>query len=1019
MDDRQLLNQLNKHLSDRGYDPSGGMYAGPVQFNNKQPSSTQDFFGNVRKSLGAIPGGIANFAKDTAKASIDVARFGGQTLSSIQNAGIAKKQAQVMNERRTKAIKDFKAGKITKDQFNKTLFDLNKSSMSQNFNATTKTEAAATKEFTGKKVATDYAKFAGAALTVAAPFAETAAYTTLAGSAKLAQAANLASKPLEAGFGAGALPKAPTVPRALAKVAGMAIDANAIQGTIGDAANGKFDPMNTALTAAAFVPGGPVGLVEKLGNGAASLANKALYSKSGVFDKIAIKGGTILSEAEKIADPKARAKVEDTLKQFQDFLLQQHGTPKRAVSAFTDYVAEHKNLTLDQVVSEMSSFKNAATQAEKIVAKAKNEKKVITLSDGKTVLDPSKGQIRVAKSSQKDISEISRALASSKNTQETITKIYNDYPQLVQNKRNRAILDDVLNKRLSGEEAAGYIRSKLIGTNPILVDGKPVTFKNGYYAFYTPKEYATFKAPGEVGDLLRSKTAPLGKVGEILDKAGLSTKAADPIEQKSIFSKVRSQFTSTVNELNIKSNGETLEGPTVFNKLNDALTTKVGATDIRQLRWKEVQEALGTNDAQAKQVLKAYKDSFKSLSYAERGIGGKITDFNLRVNPIAAPYSRIQSVARYEKNPFFRVQENIETKLGTAAFTGATAKPGHDYTDTINVLKNTNVFQGGGFGSEGASEFANITAKLSRSQQRNIAAGVEALAGSNDTKKIMDFVKKNPDLMENLRAVVQYPDKGLTTSNLMKALNLVAFPARYNLKVTQYALKALAKEHGIRQMAILSGFRNFQEWQKTPEGIRWNSDNSELLGLMRYFTPIGSIESVYKMLTTSPKDRTLRDIGTIGGLPFGVISGIIQGQGIKNLDSPYLDPKTGEVVPSKIPEDTKARLRQALADIIDKMYTYPGRQVNAPSKKSLSENAADIVSFGTLKNGKTKSVTRTDLTPEQVKQQKVLQSGKKPVTLSVPSNTNFKPLTSSKPVTITPVYKKGKRAKAKATPLVR
>lgn len=1005
-----LLGNVDKVLKDRGYDPSAqtNVGSGIRSFGAAPANATQDFFGNVRKSLGAIPGGIANFAKDTAKSTIDVARFGGQALSSIQNASVAKKQAQIMQSRRDSAIKDFKSGKITKDQFNKAIFDLNKSSTSQNFDATTKSEAKASKEFTGKKVATDYAKFAGAALTVAAPFA--APVTAAAEGANVAtQVGTKIAQGLDYGFGAGAVPKAMTIPRVGAKIVGTAIDANAIQNTIGDAAKGKFDPLNTALTATAFVPGGPVGLVEKLGSGAASLANKALYSKSGVFDKIAIKGGTILSEAEKIADPKARAKVEGTLKQFQDFLLQQHGTPKRAAAAFTDYVAEHKNLTLDQVVSEMSSFKNAATQADKIAAKAKAAKQEITV--GGKVINPAEGQIRVGKTKQADISAVTKILKSSDNTEQAIAQIRKDFPELASNKRNQAILDEIVSKKLKGEEAAGLIRSKFIGTNPILVDGKPMTFPGGYYAFYTPKDYARFNKVAETGPLLKSTTAPLGKVGEVLDKAGLSTQSANPQEQKSIFAKVRKAFNESVDTMGIQSNGETLSGQKVFNKLNEALKTKAGTTDIRQLRWKEVQEALGSNDAQAKQVLKAYKDSFKTLSVSERGLGGKITDFNLRVNPVAAPYSRIQSVARYEKNPFFRAQENIETRLGTAAFTGVNAKPGHDYTETIDALKNTNLFAGGGFGSEGAAEFANITAKLSKDQQRNIAAGVEALAGSKDTKQIMDFVKKNPDLMENLRAVVQYPDKGLTSSNLMKALNLVAFPARYNLKVTQYALKALGKEHGIRQMAVLSGFRNFQEWQKTPEGIKWNSDNAEALGLMRYFTPIGSIESVYRTLTGETKN--IRDLGTIGGLPFGLISGVLQGQGVINTDSPYLDPKTGEVVPSKLPEDAKARLKQAISDVINTMYTFPGRQVNAPSKKSLSDNAADIVSFGTLKNGKTKSVTRTDLTPEQRKKQQVLRSANnsKPVSLSKPANTNFKPLTSDKPLNIQPIYKKGSKGK--------
>lgn len=102
------------------------------------------------------------------------------------------------------------------------------------------------------------------------------------------------------------------------------------------------------------------------------------------------------------------------------------------------------------------------------------------------------------------------------------------------------------------------------------------------------------------------------------------------------------------------------------------------------------------------------------------------------------------------------------------------------------------------------------------------------------------------------------------------------------------------------------------------------------------------------------------------------------------------------------------------------MFTYPGRQVGITSKKQLTQGAVDNIPG--LKGGKTTSVTRTDLTPEQKRTQAVLRAGKPKVSLSAPKpKIKSVNLSSSKPVTITPVYKasKPKRAKTRAIPVGR
>ena len=50
---------------------------------------------------------------------------------------------------------------------------------------------------------------------------------------------------------------------------------------------------------------------------------------------------------------------------------------------------------------------------------------------------------------------------------------------------------------------------------------------------------------------------------------------------------------------------------------------------------------------------------------------------------------------------------------------------------------------------------------------------------------------------------------------------------------------------------------------------------------------------------------SISDMGQLGGLPFGIISQMLDSQGIINLNTPYVDPKTGSVFPKTYPSRYK------------------------------------------------------------------------------------------------------------------
>jgi hypothetical protein len=347
------------------------------------------------------------------------------------------------------------------------------------------------------------------------------------------------------------------------------------------------------------------------------------------------------------------------------------------------------------------------------------------------------------------------------------------------------------------------------------------------------------------------------------------------------------------------------------------------------------------------------------------------------------------------------------------------------FDNTVTKLNERGIFTSG-YGAEGADSFSGsfngVKAKLSRDQERNIAGSIEKWAGGPDKVDSWLSNPKNASLLNDIKTIVQYPDKGFTSSNLAKMMNLVAFPTRYNLKVTQFAVKQLAKQPGAVQIAVIKGLGDFDEFTKSPEGIKWQADNKELIGLFKYFTPIQPIASVIQ--TLRGENKSIGELGMVGGLPFGVISRILQGQGITRDRVPYVDPRTGRVYEDEIPQDAKARAHKFLESIVDTLYTYPGRQAGLKSKKEITSGAVDLATYDSLKGGEVQKIDRSgDVTPEQRRQIQVLNalnSGFSP-SAPPPAPQGYIPVVRTKPFTVDPIFKakkaKGSKVKTPSRPI--
>jgi hypothetical protein len=1000
------IDRVNAYLAQEGYDINARVadYRDPKAYNAPKAAPTSSgFFNNVGASLSKIPGAALNAGVGVAEGfGKGVGAWGHNLVGSVKIMEAGSQLNQQVAQAK-KLQEKFKAGKISAKEFsiaNQRILEINKQTVDKQ-NKLRKDQLSGT----------DLAKATGeTALNVGSlllsgglgkqAVEKLAAKEGIAGVAGKAGQFGLRTLGSDTSANAGtALLKSQIVAKpSIQTLPQIAKDVST--GNYGGAA------VNTALMATGGLEGGPLkaagAIVNKVGSGVSRLT----YSTHGVFDAVKLKGGKspieLLDMAKKELDPKRYKQIEGRLKVAQDLINQKGLTPEEAAKQLGKYQPAGKKF------ADMTLLDFAKVLDRNVANKSIAQKAIL-----KAGMKLPEGVVPVAASVEPEIKKvIMDRLGSASNVKAELASLKKD--GVLVNKNLRGRIEDMVNSSKSGSELRTKIAREITATKP-LEGFEKIKLPNGQFIGAAKGAEVVHKA-SEVQDLIRGHKALFGSVGNTLRKIGLSTEESSPQAMRNAFGKVVKSFEGSVDEA-----GLSLPGTDVLAGLNKLARDGGEVTDIRQLKWKEVAKAFNgkLDNAESKEVLKLYKESFKELGYAERGVAGKVMDFNLRNNPLAAPYSRIQGKFRYDKNPFFRRQEDIETKVGTGILTGAIAKPGEDYSKIRAALHNEGFFKGAGFGGQSAEDFGGITARLSLKQEDNLAAGFKAL-GVEDSAGLKKFMA-NPDnagMVQDLKAVVQYPDKGFTSSNFMKALNLAVFPTRYNLKVTSLAVKALSKQSGAAQLQVLKGLNDFNKWQKTPDGIKWNSQNSELLGIIRYFTPVGSVESVLRIL--GGDIQTIRDLGTVGGLPFGVISGVLQGQGAIKLDSPYLDPKTGEVVPEKIPKDTKARMEQALVDILGTMFTYPGRQIGITSKKQLTQGVVGNVPY--LKGGKYESVTRKDLTPEQKRTQAALRAGRSSSAPELPGNTVRRvDLASNKPVSFSPIYKRtsAKKGKTRAIPVGR
>lgn len=501
-------------------------------------------------------------------------------------------------------------------------------------------------------------------------------------------------------------------------------------------------------------------------------------------------------------------------------------------------------------------------------------------------------------------------------------------------------------------------------------------------------------------DIFDPSAAPspvMGAIAKAFEKMGVSPQDANQYGSRQLSQHVvaRVNTTQVGKELGLSIDGDTAKGgEVILAKLQQYIEDKTGIhalskisagqsslTDVRQMTVSEIQQALKTKNGKtispeaAKELRKAVIKGFQDVPLEVRGAGDKIVDTLYGVNPMQKWYARTQSALRYTYNPFFRIQESAETKIlaHVQANNLVWMQPKSKLDDAARMLEEGGIFKGQLPGeAAGDVTLGRITANLTKGQKRDLG-GLALDIANHQGKDLQSLVRENPEIIDDaLRSIVQYPNKGILASPLSRTLNLAFFPVRYNAKVTMLAADALAKQPPSIQKAVLHSMFTMKDWLKSDEGINWQAQHSDAIQLFKWITPVNSIEGTMKLLTGSVNSAA--DLGQLGGLPLGVITQILDGQGLINLNTPYVDPKTGSVFPRNTPVSVKARAATALTDLLNSTFTYPGRVLGLPGKnaaiKGMVKNFIDTNGTDFISQDQ-----ESRLTPLQKKWVEVLKDG--------------------------------------------
>lgn len=485
----------------------------------------------------------------------------------------------------------------------------------------------------------------------------------------------------------------------------------------------------------------------------------------------------------------------------------------------------------------------------------------------------------------------------------------------------------------------------------------------------TSGKLATNAATGEFFVQAAQPLPVLRSIGTFLVNAGLSPEVAGQRVQD-VF---RGNFQQALKELDflgpsgLKLLGESDEKTTrtILGKLYDYMKAPTGGlkvlghtvpiSDMRQLTANDIVRALDVTKAQAKDIQQAIMQAYLDVPRSIAGLGNKVMDYNFKYNPAAGVYSKIQGIGRFSWNPVFRfgklpmkaeILAQLETggKFPTVVGTNTFMKiffP-KQRAELESIVKNEDFKRivPGGIGGE-ATEQTGVSVLGSGTKQYPKvallpAAGLVRSMANRVDMDVETFLRERSEDAENaIHSLLHYdPKNGFLNSPMAKTLNVAFFPFRFNVKVSTYMARFLAKQNPVVQYAAVKGIMDAHQFLNSPQGMAWYSQNADAIELFKYFSPLETISTISNALGL--KHDSVAQYGELGGLPFGWIPQMLDSVGLTHFSQAYVNPKTGVISQDYVPTSMYGAANAALQDFLGSVFSFPGATAGLTSKREIT-----------------------------------------------------------------------------------
>lgn len=1018
--------------------------------------------GNVGSEIGHLAVGAANWigkeAVQSVEAPVKLAYYTYNFAKDEFNYESLNQQRQDLSNQQTNLMNDYKAGRITRDQYNDGLKQINAdlTKWHQQFteaytkiNDTSKKGVAADVNFEGDIVAALTSGIAKPLEAGAAPGVNGAVkFLTGEGSKAgdaLAQASQKVAQVMNKVPGLGTkgstvateaiqritqetvqavspsltttqvaksvatnlLIKKPLVYNQVAAMGAQTYQ-QLEQGKYGDAVK------NMALFTGMALAGGPVGWAMQRLKGAGSLIKTGLFGQTSFMDLLSQRIGdgnaqglyNFLSRPENIELAKSFKAMESTN------ITAANGNVQEAVNRIANWYEQENGIALkgmshEQLAQDLhTTFTDQQAVKAALIKSGYSEEEASRAAVGRWSIQDNKqlqGELIKADqiAEQQAVAQGGDAMASKLAARRAVIQELQD-----QYGRNAAWLNsDTLQSQLdtvfqTHENTQDMIKAidAIDAQHEIPVDKatQDLLRQNGHIAIIPEKgvKYASYEETnGKIASRFTTKGSPdyfakstsplpvLGTVGNVLTRLGMSPEAAGSAVQQSFMENFGAELGNKGLGLMGDENKETAQrimnslsdyakNPTARGQITGVLRRAAPITDYRQMTLDEIRTALGTGTSvvEAKNVRDALMTAMLKVPLEIRGLGDKVMDMNYKYNPLSRQYARVQGAGRYVWNPFFQWQKTTQTEF-LAQMEGGGKFLTYGPTDWLakNIFKSTyqeldntvDMLRSKGIlgdelniGRTGEGNYdqgvGKVGTRLLKGEQRSLAGLVQTMARKVNMSPGEFVDNYNPETTDVLRTIVNFgKNEKFVNSPLARTLNFAFFPARYNLKIAGMMAGYVSRLSAPMQVALIHSMMQFGDFLKSDEGQAWYSQNSDVIGIFNYISPLWSLNQLSNILT---HPGTISSYGVLGGLPFGFISQMLQSQGLIQMGQPYVNPKTGEELPNYIPNTTKGRANAAIQDLLGQLFSYPGSTMGLPSKTKVLKTVAGGIVPGSSKD---------------------------------------------------------------------